>query len=267
MTTRNMSARSSGSKKTAPEGFDKNPENIRHTPEQKEKEWEFVVKMTLICRDIMLGNDKLNDVRPVGAEAEHSGPKDGWHEEARPQRHTRRLPGSAPVTDFMPNGDFTEAMLNTTFDWNGKKEPLTFATENDGLNGLSMLLGKLVTGRASLFADVRTYWSPDAVERVCGMRPEGVAKDGFIHLINSGAAALDATGVCKDKRRQRGHEGVVERHRRGYQRYAQGYRLVPRRPRIFQRRRILLALQDSGCHAHDNDKSQHHQGSLARCFR
>ena len=90
-------------------------------------------------------------------------------------------------------------MLNTTFDWNGKKEPLTFATENDGLNGLSMLLGKLVTGRASLFADVRTYWSPDAVERVCGMRPEGVAKDGFIHLINSGAAALDATGVCKDK--------------------------------------------------------------------
>ena len=187
-------------KENCPEGFDKNPENIRHTPEQKEKEWEFVVKMTLICRDIMLGNDKLNDVRPVGAEAEHSGPKDGWHEEALGRNAILGgFQGQRQWTDFMPNGDFTEAMLNTTFDWNGKKEPLTFATENDGLNGLSMLLGKLVTGRASLFADVRTYWSPDAVERVCGMRPEGVAKDGFIHLINSGAAALDATGVCKDK--------------------------------------------------------------------
>ena len=187
-------------KENCPEGFDKNPENIRHTPEQKEKEWEFVVKMTLICRDIMLGNDKLNDVRPVGAEAEHSGPKDGWHEEALGRNAILGgFQGQRQWTDFMPNGDFTEAMLNTTFDWNGKKEPLTFATENDGLNGLSMLLGKLVTGRASLFADVRTYWSPDAVERVCGVRPEGVAKDGFIHLINSGAAALDATGVCKDK--------------------------------------------------------------------
>ena len=170
-------------KANCPEGFDKNPENIRHTPEQKEKEWEFVVKMTLICRDIMLGNDKLNDVRPVGAEAEHSGPKDGWHEEALGRNAILGgFQGQRQWTDFMPNGDFTEAMLNTTFDWNGKKEPLTFAT-----------------GRASLFADVRTYWSPDAVERVCGMRPEGVAKDGFIHLINSGAAALDATGVCKDK--------------------------------------------------------------------
>ena len=187
-------------KENCPEGFDKNPENIRHTPEQKEKEWEFVVKMTLICRDIMLGNDKLNDVRPVGAEAEHSGPKDGWHEEALGRNAILGgFQGQRQWTDFMPNGDFTEAMLNTTFDWNGKKEPLTFATENDGLNGLSMLLGKLITGRASLFADVRTYWSPDAVERVCGMRPEGVAKDGFIHLINSGAAALDATGVYKDK--------------------------------------------------------------------
>ena len=187
-------------KENCPEGFDKNPENIRHTPEQKEKEWEFVVKMTLICRDIMLGNDKLNDVRPVGAEAEHSGPKDGWHEEALGRNAILGgFQGQRQWTDFMPNGDFTEAMLNTTFDWNGKKEPLTFATENDGLNGLSMLLGKLVTGRASLFADVRTYWSPDAVERVCGMRPEGVAKDGFIHLINSGSAALDGCMACTDK--------------------------------------------------------------------
>ena len=189
-------------KANCPEGFDKNPENIRHTPEQKEKEWEFVVKMTLICRDIMLGNDKLNDVRPVGAEAEHSGPKDGWHEEALGRNAILGgFQGQRQWTDFMPNGDFTEAMLNTTFDWNGKKEPLTFATENDGLNGLSMLLGKLVTGRASLFADVRTYWSPEAVKKATGYDLEGVAKEagGFLHLINSGAACLDANGEAKDE--------------------------------------------------------------------
>ena len=188
-------------KENCPEGFDKNPENIRHTPEQKEKEWEFVVKMTLICRDIMLGNDKLNDVRPVGAEAEHSGPKDGWHEEALGRNAILGgFQGQRQWTDFMPNGDFTEAMLNTTFDWNGKKEPLTFATENDGLNGLSMLLGKLVTGRASLFADVRTYWSPEAVKKATGYDLEGVAKEagGFLHLINSGAACLDANGQAKE---------------------------------------------------------------------
>ena len=164
-------------KENCPEGFDKNPENIRHTPEQKEKEWEFVVKMTLICRDIMLGNDKLNSVRPAGAEAEHSGPKDGWHEEALGRNAILGgFQGQRQWTDFMPNGDFTEAILNTTFDWNGKKEPLTFATENDGLNGLSMLLGKLVTGRASLFADVRTYWSPDAVEESAACAPRALPR-------------------------------------------------------------------------------------------
>ena len=167
------------------EGFDKNPTELQKTREEKDKDWEFTLKMYLIIKDLMNGNPNL----PEGCEEEavgHNAIAGGFQ-------------GQRQWTDFMPNGDFTEAILNTTFDWNGKKEPLTFATENDGLNGLSMLLGKLVTGRASLFADVRTYWSPDAVERVCGMRPEGVAKDGFIHLINSGAAALDATGVCKDK--------------------------------------------------------------------
>ena len=174
------------------EGFDKNlgknlpPVITKSKIVPADKDWEFIVKMTLIIRDILYGNPRLDEM--------------GWHEEALGRNAVvGGFQGQRQWTDFMPNGDFTEAMLNTTFDWNGKKEPLTFATENDGLNGLSMLLGKLVTGRASLFADVRTYWSPDAVERVCGMRPEGVAKDGFIHLINSGAAALDATGVCKDK--------------------------------------------------------------------
>lgn len=164
------------------EGWDKN--SNPHTQEQKQKEWEFVVKMTIICRDIMLGNDKLNDIER--------------YEEA----HGRNailggFQGQRMWTDWLPNGDFTEAILNSSFDWNGKKQPITLATENDSLNGVAMLLGKLLTGRASIFADVRTYWSPEAVERVTGQKPTGKASNGFIHLINSGAAALDGTGVSK----------------------------------------------------------------------
>ena len=186
-------------KENCPEGFDKNPENIRHTPEQKEKEWEFVVKMTLICRDIMLGNDKLNDVRPVGAEAEHSGPKDGWHEEALGRNAILGgFQGQRQWTDWLPNADFTEAIMASTFDWNGPKAPTPFATENDTCNGIAMMLGSLVSGSAPCFHDVRTYWSPEACERVTGQKPDGVAANGFIHLINSGATALDGSGACVD---------------------------------------------------------------------
>lgn len=166
------------------EGFDKNANP--HDRARKEYEWDFVVKMTLICRDILLGNEKLNGI--------------GRHEEALGRNAILGgFQGQRMWTDFMPNGDFTEAILNSSFDWNGKKEPITFATENDGLNGLAMLFGKLLTGTASVFADVRTYWSPEAVKRVTGKTPEGPAAGGFIHLINSGAAALDATGLCKDE--------------------------------------------------------------------
>lgn len=182
-----------------PEGFDKNAKPSSR--ERKEWEWEYVTKMTLIIRDIMLGNPKLDDVKPSEELLSLNGALDtGWHEEALGRNAILGgFQGQRQWTDFMPNCDFTEAILNTSFDWNGKKEPLTFATENDGLNGLSMLLGKLVTGTASVFADVRTYWSPEAVERVTSYRPEGKAAGGFIHLINSGAAALDATGVQKDE--------------------------------------------------------------------
>ena len=185
-------------KKNCAEGPDNNA--VPSSRERKDREWEYAVKMTLICRDILIGNEKLNDVKPAGAEAEHTGPKDGWHEEALGRNAILGgFQGQRQWTDFMPNCDFTEAILNTSFDWNGKKEPLIFATENDGLNGLAMLAGKLLTGTASVFADVRTYWSPEAVERVTGLKPKGLAAGGFIHLINSGAAALDATGMAKDK--------------------------------------------------------------------
>lgn len=168
------------------EGFDKNPAEKKHSPEKKDEEWEFVTKMTMVCRDIMLGNEKLNDI--------------GWHEEALGRNAILGgFQGQRMWTDWLPNGDFTEAITNSSFNWNGKKEPFTLATENDTLNGVAMLFGKLLTGTASIFADVRTYWSPQAVQRVTGKTPAGRAANGFIHLINSGAAALDATGVSKNE--------------------------------------------------------------------
>ena len=156
------------------------------TKEELEKQWEFVAKMTLIVRDIMLGNDKLNDI--------------GRHEEALGRNGILGgFQGQRMWTDYKPNGDYTEAILNSTFDWNGKKQPVLLATESDNCNGLAMLFGNMLTGRASIFADVRTYWSPAAVERCTGWKAEGLAKNGFMHLLNSGAAALDGTGACKDE--------------------------------------------------------------------
>ncbi len=171
-------------KKNCREGFDKNPVEIRHSAEQKEEEWKNSVKLTLICKDLLQGNPKLADM--------------GWEEEALGRNGIMGgFQGQRMWSDWCPNGDFTESILNTSFDWNGKKQPTIFATENDHLNAVSMLFGHLLTGRASIFADVRTYWSPEAINRVSGWQPEGKAKDGFIHLINSGAAALDATGAVK----------------------------------------------------------------------
>lgn len=175
------------------EGIDINPtdgmfyQRTVLSPEEKEENWQFIAKMTCIIMDIMKGNPKLA--------------KMGWLEEAKGRNAILGgFQGQRNWTDFMPNADFTEAILNTTFDWNGKREPIPFATENDGLNGVTLLLLHEVTSRAAIFADVRTYWSPEAVERVTGWKPEGVAENGFIHLINSGAAALDGTGACLNEK-------------------------------------------------------------------
>ncbi|MEG1964077.1 MAG: L-fucose isomerase [Clostridia bacterium] len=162
--------------------FNANPK----TPEQLEKDWDFVAKMTLIIKDLMKGNKKLAE--------------NGWKEEAEGHHAiVGGFQGQRNWTDWLPNADFTEAILNTTFDWNGIKAPTVFATENDSQNGLAMLFANLLSNRASGFADVRTYWSPEAVKRVTGWQPTGRAQNGFIHLINSGAAALDATGLAVDK--------------------------------------------------------------------
>lgn len=160
---------------------DHNPGHLVSTRQQKDKDWEFVVKMTLIFRDLMIGNEKLA--------------KTGWGEEALGHNAIcGGFQGQRQWTDFMPNGDFSEAILNSSFDWNGVREPFAFATENDHLNGMSMLLGKYLTNTAQMFADVRTYWSPESIERVTGWKPEGILKDGAIHLINSGSCTLDGTG-------------------------------------------------------------------------
>lgn len=168
-------------KENCAEGPDNNPAAIQQTRERKDQNWETVVKMSLIVKDLMIGNPRLNDLE-FGEEAlGHNAILSGF----QGQRHW---------TDHFPNGDFMEAILNTSFDWNGKRAPFLVATENDSLNGVAMLFGNLLTNTAQIFADVRTYWSPDAVKRVTGHTLSGAAKDGILHLINSGPAALDGTG-------------------------------------------------------------------------
>lgn len=163
------------------EGEDFNEPEKQTGRAQKDKDWEFVVKMTLIIRDLMIGNPKLKDLG-FGEEAHgHDAIVSGFQ-------------GQRQWTDFLPNGDFSEAILNSSFDWNGKRTPYIVATENDSLNGVSMLFNYLLTNSAQIFADVRTYWSPEAVKKVTGWAPEGDAANGFLHLINSGSATLDGTG-------------------------------------------------------------------------
>ena len=168
--------------------FDKNPKEMQKTAAEKEKDWEFTAKMACIIKDLYNGNKNL----PKGCEEEavgHNAIVGGFQ-------------GQRQWTDFYPNCDFPESILNSSFDWNGAREPYILGTENDTLNATSMLFMKLLTGRAQMFADVRTYWSGEAVKRVTGYEIEGKEKeaDGFIHLINSGACCVDACGEVKDER-------------------------------------------------------------------
>lgn len=163
------------------EGEDHNPKHLIYSREEKDAVWEYVVKMTMIFRDLMIGNPKLAEM--------------GFKEESNGHYAlVGGFQGQRQWTDFKPDGDFSETILNSSFDWNGIREAFTFATENDTLNGVSMLFNKLLSNRAQIFADVRTYWSPAAYERVTGQKLEGDAANGFIHLINSGSCTLDGSG-------------------------------------------------------------------------
>jgi len=174
-------------KENCKEGFDKNPDFIKKGAVKKESDWEFVVKMMCIIKDLYNGNEKLSD-KFAEESVGHNAIAGGFQ-------------GQRQWTDFYPNCDFPEAMLNSSFDWNGAREPYILATENDTLNGVCMLFGKLLTNTAQIFADVRTYWSPEAVKKATGYDLTGKAKEagGFIHLINSGAACIDACGEVKDE--------------------------------------------------------------------
>jgi L-fucose isomerase len=168
-------------KENCREGRDHNPPEKQRSREQKDRDWEFVTKMAMIARDMMVGNPRLKEL--------------GYGEEALGHNAIAAgFQGQRQWTDHFPNGDFLEAMLNSSFDWNGIRQPFIMATENDCLNGVAMLFGHLLTDTAQIFADVRTYWSPAAVKRVTGHTLSGLAENGIIHLINSGAATLDATG-------------------------------------------------------------------------
>ena len=175
-------------KKYCPEGVDMNPAAMKKSSAEKQKAWEFVVKMMCIIKDLYNGNPNL----PKGCSEEkvgHNAIAGGFQ-------------GQRQWTDFYPNCDFPEALLNSSFDWEGAREPYVLATENDTLNGASMLLGKLLTGRSQIFSDVRTYWSASAVKKAANYTLEGAAKEagGFLHLINSGASCLDASAEMKDEK-------------------------------------------------------------------
>jgi len=167
------------------EGVDVNEPALQRSRQQKDADWEYVVRMTLICRDILVGNPRLAEL--------------GFGEEALGRNAIAGgFQGQRMWTDHKPNGDFTEAILNSSFDWNGIREAFVFATENDSLNAVAMLFGHLLNLSPAVFADVRTYWSPEAIRRVTGWAPEGRVADGLIHLLNSGAAALDGCGAMTD---------------------------------------------------------------------
>ena len=167
-------------KKYCKEGNDTNPKERQLSREEKDENWDYVIKMTLIIRDLMIGNPALKELFPEEAMG-HNALVSGFQ-------------GQRQWTDYLPNGDFSEAILNSSFDWNGIRQPFIVSTENDTLNGVCMMLGHLITNSAQIFGDIRTYWSPDAVKRVTGQTLSGKAKDGVIHFINSGSATLDGTG-------------------------------------------------------------------------
>lgn len=169
------------------EGYDYNADKDKaKTREEKDADWEFTVKNMMIIRDLMQGNPKLREM--------------GFKEEALGHNAILAgVQGQRQWTDYKPNFDFPESMMCSSFDWNGIREPYVLATENDALNGISMLFGKLLTGKSVMFSDIRTYWSPEAVKRVTGKDVEGAAAGGFIHLINSGATTVDATGAMNDE--------------------------------------------------------------------
>ena len=163
------------------EGEDRNPPHKQRSRKQKDTDWAISVKMAMIARDLMIGNPRLSEI--------------GFGEEAMGRNAILAgFQGQRQWTDHLPNGDFMEAILNSSFDWSGIRQPYLVATENDALNGVCMLFGHLLTGTAQVFADVRTYWSPEAIKRVTGYEPTGDAAGGILHLINSGPAALDGTG-------------------------------------------------------------------------
>ena len=173
-------------KENCKEGFDKNPADMQFSAEKKDEQWKFTVKCMMIIRDLMIGNPKLAKMGFVEESCGHNAIASG-------------VQGQRQWTDYMPNFDFAEAMLCSQFDWNGLREAFVVATENDTLNGITMLFEHLLTGTPGIFADVRTYWSPEAVLRVTGKELTGAAENGIIHLINSGAASLDGTGAVSDE--------------------------------------------------------------------
>ena len=209
---------------------------MRRSREQKDADWEASVKMALIARDLMVGNPRLTE-RGYGEEALGRNALVGGFQ------------GQRQWTDHFPNGDFLEAILTSSFDWNGIREPFMVATENDALNGVSMLFGHLLSGTAQIFADVRTHWSVDAVARVTGHTLRGRAAGGLPppHQLGSRRARRDGGGGGRAR-----HEALLGHHTKRGGKVLTGHHLAPRHDRILPRRRLVHALPHAGRDARDH---------------
>lgn len=236
------------------EGKDYNPLNRQKSRAEKDADWEYVIKMTMVARDVMVGNPRLAEL--------------GFGEESLGNNAILGgFQGQRQWTDHMPNGDFMEAILNSSFDWNGIREPYTFATENDSLNGTVMLFGHLLTNTAQIFADVRTYWSPEAVRRVTGYTLSGIAENGFIHLINSGAATLDATGQ-QEKDGKPAMKPFWEISQAEVKKCLDVTQWHPANGRIFPWRRLFIGFPNTRANAFHHESHQFGQRSgagIANC--
>ena len=242
-------------KENCPEGDDYNSDETKRSREQLDSEWCDSVKMSLIARDLMVGNPKLAEMG-LGEQAQgHGAIASGFQ-------------GQRQWTDHFPNGDFLEAILNTSFDWNGKRAPYIVATENDALNAATMLFGHLLTNTAQVFADLRTYWSPDAVASACdGYQLEGDASDGLLHLINSGPATLDGTGQQTDADGKPTMKPFWEISDEEVEKCLEGHHVASIDHRVLSRRRHEHALQDPRWHAGDDDSDQSWSMAWGQPFR
>ncbi len=106
----------------------------------------------------------------------------------------------------LPVADAMESLLNSTFDHNGPKPALPFATEADVQGLLTMLVfTHLSGGNPPLFMDFRKVWEPWEIQALASKLKVKFSKNdlwaqrGFVDGDNSGSASFDWAGRPGEK--------------------------------------------------------------------